>query len=256
MAHFPRSFVALGVVAWLCVGSLSACNSVLGIEEAAPRANGASGAPAGSAGGTGISTYVQPPNTGNVCTKPVSGDCSTCIAKNCSASELSTTLANPDSRAALGKYSICLGAACSSQDTCFEDQLLVAPAPVFKCGGNCISACATTPVFSTCQLYCACMAQNCVSEDAGFANPDQTDCVTRCEAWPAEVQTCRWSHCEVAPLDPATHCQHADGKLISCGATTPIVRPDSCKTLSLPGFGCNGNGDCCNNDCSPTHICN
>ncbi len=143
--------VAVG--AWLSLGALSGCNAVLDIEEAQERTSGGTS----KAGSTGLGS--SGPTASNSCTDPVSSSCSDCVADNCSTNDQLTCKDSATCRSALLAYSDCLGSDCkeTQQGDCFEPF----GASVPTCFRTCAKACATSPVFSDCEVLCGCMETNC-----------------------------------------------------------------------------------------------
>ncbi|HEY1534060.1 MAG TPA: hypothetical protein VGF76_08570 [Polyangiaceae bacterium] len=241
------TFIAVGASAWLGFGLLSGCNEILDIEQAqlSPSAGGGN-------------TPLPAPGSLNVhgadCTT-VTPKCSACITTACKPPDLNGCVGNKDCRAAMDGYNSCLGPSCSAQeDTCFAP-LSAINGPVPDCMLGCEKECATSAIFSTCQLYCGCMVANCMQKfgdptvPMDFASPD--DCVNRCINFPPDIVTCRWSHCELAGLYPnEDHCDHAVGINI-CGFNSVAPRPAECpRDKSLDTFGCASNSECCSNFCN------
>jgi hypothetical protein len=256
MAYCSK-IIVLGASAWLALGSIMGCNAVLGIEEAR-LSESASGAGAGGAGVVSTVTPSALKHTGLdtcVASKTDSAACSTCIRNACGPQKESACQQSYQCRGAMDAYSGCLGASCSVAG-CTDEEFFTPNSPVDRCYGKCEHECAASPIYSACQLYCACMGANCGEKlsaqalDGGVSTPvftSMADCQTQCESWAPAVVTCRRTHCEIAELYPMeAHCDHATG-IGFCGTAVPLVT--SCRDKSLNSFACTQDQDCCSNHC-------
>jgi hypothetical protein len=245
----------------IAVGATAACNAVLGIEEAeldpAALSSGGTGGMSGSASTGGSSTggtnttnrapVTDPPAVG--CIEP-SPACTSCFS-TCTGFDRQRCLMNPTCRKALDDYRTCLGDGCTGGEDCREKlsesqdsdvQALVA----CLSSDACVTACDKSPLATMCELYCACMADNCTSNFATTA-----DCMTACQTHAnADITYCRKMHCEFLeyPNTSVTeHCEHAMG-IGQCAG--PITVPPGDCDLAFPGFPCQSPADCCNPVCN------
>jgi hypothetical protein len=218
---------------------------VLGIEQAQlDESSGTIGKAGSSSGGN-----QSPVQTGiNACTA-ANPECTTCIenTQGC-VQETNACLGDPDCRKTFDRYRYCLTKTCDAQD-CIESlygEISIIPQCIIQ---SCKAKCTAVPVESACQLYCACMADNCQSrfQDGTFKSMD--DCVASCEKLPQDVQTCRRTHCEIAGDFPTEqHCFHATGSMFC--AATDMMRPTTCTDKSLNSFACKVDAECCSGNCN------
>ncbi|HWZ88566.1 MAG TPA: hypothetical protein VNW92_06945 [Polyangiaceae bacterium] len=240
-------FVCAGSVC-LALGLIPGCNAALGIEEAQLRADGA-GASSATAG-----TVVHYAGD-DICSSDNSA-CSACVATACkSTGGDNQCLGDHDCRGAMDDYNACLGKTCTAAD-CF-DKLVAGPPKLADCFTSCVIPCSNVPVYSACQLYCACLGVNCARDfPAPYAN--NAACLADCLALPPELVTCRRTHCELAGLSGApVHCDHAVGKGFCASATDLPMRDDSptgCQK-SLNSFACTTGSDCCSGNCDSRSSC-
>jgi hypothetical protein len=158
-------------------------------------------------------------------------------------------------------YGACLGASCATGD-CFDRTLFTPGQQVNDCYGACTEACAASPIYSPCDLYCACLGANCSDQfsdapvNGQFSSLD--DCLKKCAMLPPEIVTCRRTHCELAGLSVPpnlTHCDHAVGNIF-CSSTMPTDRTQCTdKSKSLDSFACQQPSDCCSGNCNALGIC-
>jgi hypothetical protein len=236
-------FVCAGSVC-LALGLIPGCNAALGIDEAQLRPGDSSGGTSsGPVNVSGPRPFYTIPAT---CISEVSTDCSNCIAN-----------AKPDSDQCLGDslcrnwmlgYATCLGENCTPNAAkCFEPLVSTVGTPVGSKFSACESACDHTPIFSTCELYCGCMLENCSAKFATFGA-----CMTACGALDPEAVNCRWTHCEAVKNDklmpPLPHCEHAVGNLGIC-PPNGSMRPETCTDSSPKSFFCATDADCCSGNC-------
>lgn len=245
---------------------LGACNAVLGIDEAQLQSSaGGSSSGAPSSGSFDPGSPVTPQVVAG-CVAPT-GECRGCFESDCAAPR-QQCLANPECRAALKAYRVCIGSQCQDRDgSCkerlqrFESQSFPAAERFSDCVfGACPSECMNQPLVSPCELYCSCMGTTCRAELQ--ANRPTTpwlgaDCVAKCEeAQSAGDVTCRLTHCEAHLAAPSFgHCYHAlgEGTCVS-GATAKNTCTDPTKQQS--SFKCDKGSECCSNICSPmNHSC-
>ena len=222
------------------------CNAVLGIEEAQydPTFVAETG---GSSTGGSAGTTSTPNYSGTHlpigCIEPLDG-CANCLRD--SGFDEQACFEDPACRKALDDYRVCLGDTCTGGDRCLEEVLFpVSQKLVESLVGGCSTACGQKPLYTQCELYCACMDHNC----AGSLGAIGADCLTRCKQDAADpgIAYCRKSHCEFAGLkDPVMHCEHALG-LNAC-QTAPVADP-SCDRVQI-GFPCSARSDCCSDNCS------
>jgi len=248
MGTFARSSASLGLVGVVALAALR-CNAVLGIDEAEVDPTFVAGARAtgGTAGsaGTGNSTNYSGTHLPIGCIEPASG-CTDCL-KNAGFDE-SACLSDPACRKALDDYRVCLGDACTGSENCLEELLYPIASELAALSDECRTVCGEKPLYTQCELYCACMDHNC----AGTLGATGDACVTQCMAGDARdpgIAYCRKSHCEFAGLsgiDTVSHCEHARG--INACATVPM--PDATCDRVLTGFPCSDRSDCCSNNCS------
>jgi hypothetical protein len=259
MAHRSSS-VVLALSAWLIMSSLSGCNGVLGIEEARPSAsNGGQGNSSGGSGGAGPLTYTGADSC--IGAPAANANCSTCLAKQCSSAVQNQCLQDHTCREQMDYYGACLTSSCTLGD-CFEQQLLQTGMQVNDCYASCSDACAASPIYSACQLYCACMGSNCPDKindmPVNGEFKSMADCIAVCSALPAEIVTCRRTHCELAGLTgDLIHCDHATGVTFCEVGTTQTDRDSQCtdKSKSLISFACRSPSDCCSGNCSAQMAC-
>jgi len=255
------------------LGAMASCNGMLGIEEAEldPSVGGAEmggststgGSSSGgtsnggtSSGGTSSGGTSSTQTTAPVTDPPAVGcvdpgpHCAECLS-SCGAFDKNACLANPTCRKALDSYRSCLGDGCTGGEGCRERLSAIADADVERLVGClstdfCVSNCGSSPVVTMCELYCACMADNC---SAQFASP--SECLTKCQAaGRSDLTYCQKMHCEFLELpntDATVHCEHAMG-IGQC--TAPIVVPPGDCKMAYPGFPCKVATDCCSMDCS------
>jgi hypothetical protein len=249
MARWSSS-VVLALSAWLIMSSLSGCNGVLGIEEARPEATSATSAV------SSLGYY-----TGGDSCRNDNTDCQKCVAANCSQYDPSVCLADAECRAQLDGYASCLGSNCTNDPaTCFEPLIGFTKAPILSCIlDNCSAKCGAAPIYSACQLYCACMGADCAGKFADTAGTTG-DCMTQCNALESsspELVNCRRSHCEIAKAypPPAPHCDHATGVTFCSAPSADTDRASQCRDLSLDTFACKADSDCCSGNCGPQMAC-
>lgn len=234
-----------GVSVWFAIGLLSGCNAVLDIQEAQLSSSAGSANAQGGSTGTMLNVHSSGCQTAK-------SACSSCVTTACGQPEMNTCLTDKACRAAMDGYNSCLGSSCTAEeDTCFAP-LSAINGPVPDCMLGCKNDCSASAIFTTCQLYCGCMANNCEQK---FSDPSiatdfasATDCVSQCMNFPADIVTCRWSHCELAGLYPKeNHCDHAVG-IGLCGLNTVTRAPD-CTDKNPDTFGCASDSECCSGNC-------
>jgi hypothetical protein len=251
----------LVAAAWLALCLSAGCNAVLGIEEAQPRGT-AGGTGNGSAGSAGSSAST--PGTGLAYTgtdsckgEPAANTaCQACLTQQCTSAAQSLCTKDHSCRRQMDDYDACLGASCLTPNQCFEQTLLKPGQQVNDCYSQCADACAVSPIYSPCDLYCACMGANCSDQFSDTPMNGQfgslSDCLTKCQALPPEIVTCRRTHCELAGLSAdLTHCDHAVGHIF-CSSTMPTDRTQ-CTDKSLDSFACQQSSECCSGNCNALH---
>jgi hypothetical protein len=233
--------------AWLSFGLLlsAGCTSVLGMERAELDSDGGSGT---GGGGTG---NVLPPIVYPIsaCDEPLP-ECASCL--NGRGNALDECLLSKTCRKALYDYRSCTADRCGSfNGECAQKYLAGSGAEANAVAGlltdSCFDACLGTAVAPMCQLYCACMGQNCPGR--------LSDCMADCTAQASlDNVYCRWMHCEFATPDNLQHCEHATGRLGFC------PRPSAgnqCDHLVYSGFPCAADAECCSGTCggAPSGVC-
>lgn len=239
------------------------CNAVLGIEPAeldtAPEP---------------LTCQWSAPNPGVEC----SGCNEACVSNKC---KLDECLNDKDCRFALFNFRSCVGAACTDakgECSCIltENKQATEVATCLKaCGSNCTLAAANT----LCQGYCACMHQQCPTNEPNGAS--QGGCLEACMAglpagapalpltdpavaamWkqaPSAPQVgCLWYHCLAAeePND-GLHCDHALNRGGIC--TNPPVPDPTDGLCDFPqrhaNAPCNDRSQCCSGVCNGQNVC-
>jgi hypothetical protein len=239
-------------VSLLCAGLLFDCtaNAITVVECevdsdcGAGRICNSSHSCTANVGATSISSGLD------YCDAAVSTACTACASTECSQPEQNGCLADSKCRGAINGYASCLGGECGGTPAeCFAP--LSAPGSTIpSCLAGCSDACAQSPIYSECQLYCGCMGSNCATQ---FGSMD--DCITECQALPSNLRACRWTHCELAGIYPLeAHCDHAIG-IGFCGLAEPQVRPAACRDKRLDGSACQQDSDCCSNHCDSRRSC-
>jgi hypothetical protein len=243
-----------GLVAALA--GLGSCNGILGIDEATldptETGRGGGGTSTGGTGGTGNAANTQqpvtdPPVSGCIEPKPA---CTSCFS-SCPTFDQQRCLMNPTCRKALDGYRTCLGDLCTGGERCREDlsgssdpdvQELVA----CLSSDACAEPCETSTLIGMCELYCACMVDNC---SAKYANVSA--CLSACQTLNnPDLTYCRKMHCEFLEYpntNVAEHCEHAMG--IGQCESPIVVPPGDCKK-AYPGFPCQFDADCCVPPCN------
>src|SRR5688572_26112603 len=142
----------------LALLALPACTQVLGLERAELDPDAGPGA--GSSGSPAL-TKSSVPATGVACEESPGPACMDCLSSSCAGAE-QRCLADPECRAELDDYAICLGRRCDSdQETCAFD---IADRELRTCLSRCAADCVGTNLASPCELYCACMTDYCPGE--------------------------------------------------------------------------------------------
>jgi hypothetical protein len=119
---------------------------------------------------------------------------------------------------------------------------------------TCREDCEGSPLATMCELYCACMKDNCSSKPIAV----DPNCVAACEAgatMDATIAHCRKTHCEFFDDDPIDdHCDHAVG--IGRCLDPPDPNEDCANDGILPDFPCQvGGPPCCSGICGADHAC-
>jgi hypothetical protein len=237
------AFVVMSVGAWLGVGLLSGCNEILDIQQADLGAIAGGSANAGAGAGAGGGSPIP---TDETC-KADNSACSKCLSTSCDPVARGQCIRDEGCRKIGDHYARCLGPQCKADEVGCFGPLTAGDSLVPPCVESCFSECAAVPVYSACELYCGCMVANCVGKFDSVQ-----ECVDNCKTLDPEVVSCRRTHCDIAPHDSKLpHCDHAVG-LQTCSATTPPVRPTTCRNKSLKGFYCATGGDCCSGACDPS----
>jgi hypothetical protein len=227
------------------------CNAVLGIEKAEydPDVGQALGGSGGAGGTTGAVASANTPRVIPLasCNAPTT-ECQSCLEAQCS-SQLAESLTTVENREKLDAYRACLGSQCADNDS--FDCLELAPILLATCvTGACSSECSTSPLVSTCELYCACMESNCLTE---VQDTLAGDCRASCEA-NLEYLSCRRAHCEFATPELPIHCQHALG-VGECPRLSGVA--SKCDYRRVSGWTCRSHAECCSGDCDSTiQMCN
>lgn len=238
------------LMAWLSLGLLlsTGCTSVLGMERAELDTDAGSGNGGTAGTGSALPPTVYPISA---CDVPAP-DCPSCL--NGSGNELTRCLASKTCRKALYDYRSCTGNHCTEFNAACADRYLGQgddDARVLDTllTDTCADQCLGTAVASMCELYCACMGQNCPGR--------LSDCMAQCAAvGDLDNVYCRWMHCEFATPENPQHCQHAVGEMGFCPRTSS--RPDStCTNRVHSGFPCTAPADCCSGTCggAPSGVC-
>jgi hypothetical protein len=214
---------------------LAGCNSVLGIEEAT--LDPGSATPRADKGKPQIKPTLS-------CDEPTS-DCKLC-RESC---DLESCLGDNDCRDGLFNYRSCLGGDCTDDEfpACLEtfagsaSNSSTFPNCVL---GNCAEACEGKPLVSTCELYCACLSQNCEEDHASLQN-----CLQQCkDANNPALYGCRLVHCQYVPKYGQAHCAHAMGDGMC--EEMPLKAPAfDCEDRRISGWTCERNDECCSESC-------
>jgi hypothetical protein len=257
----------------LLVFAVAGCNSVLGIEEASldPTAGGFTTSGAGGTTQTGGAV----PEGYALCDEP-EPKCSACLRGQ---PGLAECLADGDCRVTLNTYRAKLGPGCVDEgQAAFEalDEPIMGT-PRYNLAraitGACAADCATGSLASICELYCACMAENCVTYDdpprtGDLIEPPVYDpalCMSDCMEMSPEVVGCRFGHCQAngyhaktlplyndagVPRSIDMHCEHAIGGHGICPRTLALY-----STCQNPNGGlqrdswCDDSSQCCSQSC-------
>jgi hypothetical protein len=221
----------IGKASCLVFALLVGCNSVLGIEEATLDPGSASS-----------SKKPQVPPKLN-CDEP-KVDCKTC-RDNC---EIQSCLEDNTCRDALFDYRSCLGSTCFDEEApgcmaAFETAVPDLAGPFLTCIRGCAEDCDDSPLVSTCELYCACLSDNCPQDFEELQN-----CVQTCkDDNDLTVYGCRLVHCQYAPEFGPVHCEHAMGEgLCEKGSAAPT---NDCEDKRISTWTCERNDECCSDSC-------
>lgn len=229
-----RGALALFVIG-LALPSIG-CRQILGLKRAVEEQTP-------DAGDKPVMSLRGVPTPGVACEGIVSQRCLDCRQSKCKGGD-THCLSDPACRKQLDAYAVCLGprGCAGDAEACW---MQVSDTGLKACLLTCNSECARDPLVSPCELYCACMKQ-CPNELVG------ADCMTTCEAWPAEVRNCRRDHCEWGAGD-TTHCKHASGAVAACMSyeeRAPSERTHVCLSGNESTWSCTNNSDCCSEQCS------
>jgi hypothetical protein len=241
--------LAIGcLIAWgLASGG---CNAALGIEEAHERSSTSS-----------LKNQSAPLST---CDGPLRS-CGACVdSENATAA----CLGSHDCRKALDDYRQCLGSSCNREGCFTVLKASAGQAVAAVVAAECSDCADTSPLATTCDLYCACMEQklpdtagssaagkSCAVFDGGTlpwtltgdASTDHLACKAACQKIDLVSLSCRWGHCELAQSgESATHCNHAVSE-VNCPAH--IALDANCTDRKLGGFACVLDGECCSGSC-------
>ncbi len=227
--------------------TMAGCNAVLGIEPAEEKA------------ATAPVSVTTLPQVQRQCTT-VTTSCSDCVKAKC-ADDLTSCLATKTCRGTISDYLQCLGKDCKDDDpkTNCAETVLSGTSDVQQVQGcladpaRCGVACAQSAVVTACELYCACMANNCSTYLAdGSCMKTCTDLNSLAD------QDCRYRHCEFAAYGEASqllHCPHAIGKPDICNVV-PAPMHHVCLTAQESGYPCSKGTDCCSGKCnSSSSVC-
>ena len=246
MSSFARALIAFGGAFGLLLGG---CNAVLGIDEARPR----------EGGGPATGRLAVPVKS---CNAPLPA-CGTCATSGDQCGPVvAACLDLQECREAVNQYRACLGSKCSddAEGTCFAELEAGVAGDVAQCiAGECGSCVGKSPLVDMCDLYCACMEQECetVLQSEGkltWQPGNPASCRQICLTLNDLPSThCRWTHCEIKKLTGSPrHCGHAVSEQ---NCPTAISVAAQCTDRSLTGWACGGNQDCCSNNCGDDHIC-
>jgi hypothetical protein len=184
----------------------------------------------------------------------VADGCSACLRSNCTAA-MNNCLANVDCRRSLDAYAKCLPSSCVDDgDHCAEGISDVDLGLCMK--AKCSTPCGGGAAVSRCELYCACMKNDCPSQFAGPLRGTDASCLSACGGLHERDIDCRWKHCEFAGAtnSTATHCPHATGENDVCNSV-PKVDRHVCLTGTESGYPCMAASECCSGKC-PAMFCN
>lgn len=256
--------LALGA-AVLALHTVSACNAILGIEPAE----------LDEVASEQQTCRWSAPNPGVEC----SGCNEACVTNKC---QLDECLADKDCRFALFNFRACVGTACTDakgECSCILADNKQATA-VANCLKSCGSGCNVAAANTLCEGYCACMHQQCPTNEPNGATPG--GCLQACMAglpagapplplsddpavvamWkqaPTAPQVgCLWYHCLAADVqNDHMHCDHAINHHGLCTAPPP---PDTEAGLcDYPqrhaNAPCNDRSQCCSGVCNGQNIC-
>lgn len=200
--------VSAGRLAASLLASLLAagCADVLDIEQAELDRRDASVSESSAPESDAAAGDAKP---GPACT--VNGEaCNDCVASSC-CDEYSACLDDALCNKALVTYGVCSASATDGGGSSCAETFGTANAvaeDLVRCAflQTCSPQCAFKPLRSSCAEYCACMTASCPN-----ATYPQGTCEESCPLLTNEQIGCRAYHCEFAMLDPAVHCQHAEG---------------------------------------------
>jgi hypothetical protein len=267
MRTVPVRFISV-LSACLASFALLECNAVLGIEQAeldptfGDTGNGGTAGTSGAGSGGTVSGKGGTSGTGGrtKVTLPVAGcidrkdECAACLT-TCTSFDLAACLDDKVCRNAVDDYRACLGNLCDQQENCREELFAVSDplvdSLVMCLADSCLTPCEGSTLVRMCELYCACMKDNCPTKPIAMA----ADCVSSCLADPAtadgNIAYCRKYHCEfidTTGANPATHCEHAVGQLEECESPiAPMPQCDGDEVIS--GFPCLEDAECCSGVC-------
>jgi hypothetical protein len=193
---------------FLVFSALTACNSILGIEEAALD-------PGQETSALTCAYPIDDPTA--LCQLPASDPCEECVEReapgvtsNCITAP--TAGQTKSCRAALVEYRLCIGDDCRDENgncaTCLGGTPVADE--LGRAVQNC-SACRQSRISSLCESYCACMSEKCGTTSTGTMG-----CLTDCENLSEYKRYCRWQHCERATDPSSPHCGHAIGGQGAC----------------------------------------
>ena len=265
---FGRSWsrsILVGGCLLLAAHAVLACNSVLGIEPA-------------ELTDTSQEQLCQwaAPNPGIECT----GCDEACVSNRC---KLDECLSDPDCRFSLFNFRGCVGTACTDAKgacSCIlsaNKQASEVASCLKGCGPNCNPSAANT----LCQGYCACMKQQCPTNEPNGGV--QGGCLEACMAglppgapalpfsdkdaavatmWqkaPSAPQVgCLWFHCVAAETsNDRLHCDHAINRFGIC-TNPPVPNPQE-GLCNYPqrhsNAPCNLASQCCSGVCNDKNVC-
>lgn len=201
------SLIASRLAAWLLTSSfVTGCAVVLDIEQAELDRRDASMSDSSAPEPDAAAGDAKPTPS---CTAHGEA-CNDCVAASC-CGEYTACLDDALCNKALVTYGVCSASAADGGGSSCAEKFGTANAiaeSLVRCAflQTCSAQCAFKPLRSSCASYCSCMAASCPE-----ATYSQGTCEQSCPLLTDEQIGCRAYHCEFATLDPAVHCQHAEG---------------------------------------------
>jgi hypothetical protein len=221
--------------------AFSACNGVLGIEQAT-----LDDTATGDELATCERTARADPDLECI---PATSACEDCLASSCSAGLVTECVGDARCRQTLVNYRLCIWEDC--RDEGGDCGGCVGGSPLADELGRCIRGCSAecdgSGIASLCEIYCKCMEQNC--------GPDWvSSCEADCMARPTWKTHCWWEHCERATSPSSQHCGHATTRDDACG--TKRGPAEVCDyPLKWDSSPCDDGAECCSTVCNAAGIC-